>query len=148
MFLSFILELLIIAILGIFQLTSLPFIASVKPDVVLVVLLAMSVYDKSWTRRLAWLIVASAILKFLPGTDWRLALFAASSLFGMILVDYLPWKRFISFLIALAVSGYIVNFRLFGLQWNAVFREVILDLVIGSIIFGLASVFYAKKEIH
>ncbi len=148
MFLSFILELLAIAVLSIFQLTSLPLIASVKPDIVLLAILAMSAYDKHWTRRLSWLIVAVAILKFSPGIDWRLILFTASSLFGMILVDYLPWKRFISFLVALTISGYVANFGFFGFQWGAVFREIIWDLMIGIIVFGLIFVFYAKKEIH
>ncbi len=148
MFLSSILEIFAIIILGIFQLTSIPFIYYVKPDLTLLAVLAMSAYEKRWIRRIAWLIIAAAILKFTPGIDWRLALFTASAAFGMILSDYLPWKRPVNFLIAVAVSGFAVNLELFGLEWNAALREMGLDLIIGIIFFGLASVFYAKKKIN
>ncbi len=148
MFLSFIIEIAVVALLSLFQLTGVTFLGAVKPDLALLIILSMGAYDKRWTRRLSWLILSAAILKFTPGIDWRLAIFAVSAVFGIILIDYLPWTRLISFIIAVVLSGFMVNLRLFGMEWSAVSKEIILDLVLGIIMFLVASLAYGKKEIH
>ncbi|MCL5006725.1 MAG: hypothetical protein M1153_01060 [Patescibacteria group bacterium] len=148
MFPLFISEAFVTALVGFFQLTSFLFVSSVKIDATLLALLVMSVYDKNWARRLSWLIIAAVILKFFPGFDWSLALFVLAVVAGMICIDYLPLLSIISFFIAVAISTFIVNFHFFGIEWVAVYREVLLNSAAGAAALFIANFAYGKKTIR
>ena len=148
MFQSFILEIFIIALASFVQLTNAVFFNAVKPDLALVLVLAMAAYDKRWERRISWLIVATFILKFMPQFDIQALFFVLAALSGMLLIDYLPWQRLIEVAVAVAVGTLVVNFKLFGPEWGATFTEMLFNIPLALLLTYLASLAYGKKEIR
>lgn len=141
--LKFVSSALLVIIVSLFQLTSYSFIGGIKPNLSLIFILIFSLINKEWVLRLNLIFIAALLLRFSVSFEAQNILFIASSIAGIIIIDYLPWKsalNIISAIIAATVLSNILDFNSYRF-----FAEAGYNIVFGFIVFLIIKRIYGKK---
>lgn len=114
-----------------------------KPNLILITLIILSLINESWTKRFVLILTASLILKFTPGFSLFDFVFLGAALLAIILTNSLPWQEPVNLLLATLAGTVIIN--LASLHFPAVIYEIILNLFLALILFTLLKLVYVPK---
>lgn len=122
-------------------------ISGVKPDLALVGVIAVSFFVSNLWEGFLLVALAALILKFSPGFESEILTLSLIGAGALMIKKYLPWHYFFSNLILITVGTFI--FYLF-LAANLIptiifFKELILNLIAGTLIFALLSFLWQNK---
>lgn len=142
--LIFIVELFLVGLVALGQSTSL-FFWGVKPNLTLVLILALGVITKSWFRRIILIVIGAFFLKFSPLINLNDFLFIATVLLALAILDYLPWRKIISLGLLLGAATFVLNLQTFDFPRFLI--ELSLNLGFALIVVLVLKLTYAKEAI-
>jgi len=140
----FSLNLLLVLILGLVQLSSVPFIYGLKPNLVLVFVIAASVFSRNSLEKIILVVFGALAIKFHPGFDWYDILFIMSALVGVSLVKYLKSQAIISVSVAVIVATIIINITKLD---SFIIIEILMNLIIAWLMYAALKMTYGKNSI-
>ncbi len=109
-------SLVLLALASLLQQESFFFIGGIKPNLALALLIALSRFHSSWTGRILLMATTVLFLKFQPGWDPDILIFAFGSLIAILLIDSLPWLQEISIILGIVLLTLILNLTGFELK--------------------------------
>lgn len=121
------------------------FIFGVKPNLALVLIYALSLINKSWVERGA-LIFASALVLSFYAFDFRIILFVAVAILGILAIDSLPWTRILNVIMAISLGTIFMNIYNFQLETAAL--EIVFNLAFGAVLFMIVGNDIPKQKIR
>jgi len=129
---------------GLLQQSPLLYVAGVKPNITLAALVVFLSIYKTFSQRVFLIGAAVLSLKFFPGFDIGVALFAAAAVFSALVLDLLPWKRFARVVAAATLGTVIMQFA----SWDlGVFtKELIMNMLFTGTAFYILSGYVAKSK--
>ncbi|HUY69501.1 MAG TPA: hypothetical protein VMU70_00530 [Candidatus Tyrphobacter sp.] len=146
MFLSDLIRLLLLLVLGIFQLSRASIIYGLKPDFLFVYLVFLGLDEKRWPRRIFFLALSIVLLKFLPNFTSQSLLFAAGVVLGYLVIDYFPSRLAVSFFLALTLGTFLIDLRIRGFDWLSVVLELGYNLALGLVFLSLTHLYDFKRK--
>jgi len=141
--LKFVFSALLVVIIALFQLTSYSFIGSIKPNLSLILILIFSLMNKEWVLRLILIFAAALLLRFSVSFETQNVLFIISSIVGMIIIDYLPWKPVLNIIFAIIIATLLSN--IIDFNFYRVLTEAGYNVILGFIVFLIIQRIYGKK---
>jgi len=141
--LKFVFSALLVVIIALFQLTSYSFIGDIKPNLSLILILIFSLINKEWVLRLILIFAAALLLRFSVSFEMQNVLFIISSIVGMIIIDYLPWKPVLNIISAIIIATLLSN--IIDYNFYRVFTEAGYNVILGFIVFLIIQRIYGKK---
>lgn len=142
--LLYIVSVIILAIAALVQTTSIFVIASVKPNLVFVLLVLFAHIYKSWPKRALLILASALLLKFSPTLAWIDIIFIAVAFLIMALVDYFPWRRIINSAFAIIFGTVVIGIPFFSFSSIAI--ETLLNLVLVLMLFLPLEFIYEKEK--
>jgi len=142
--LLYIVSVIALAIAAFIQTTSIFVIASIKPNLVFVLLVLFAHIYKSWPKRVLLILVSALLLKFSPTLAWIDVIFIAVAFLIMALVDYFPWRRIINSVFAVALGTVVIGVSAFSL--SSIGTETALNVALVLILFLPLEFIYAKEK--
>ena len=133
----FLTSLIIIVAASLLQISDI-FIFGIKPNILLVSLLALSIINNLWIQRIILVLSSVVVLNFYPmisfGSifDLRLLFFAAIAVLAITLIDYAPWTNLINLSLAVVLSTIILNIYNFDL--TSVVLESLYNILLSLLI--------------
>ena len=115
----------------------------IKPNLILVTLVTLTLINPSWIRRTALITTAALILKFTPGLALLDFIFVGAALVAILLADFLPWRQPVSLLVAILVGAVMINAD--HLSLLPLIYELILNLLLGFILFNLLKLVHVSE---
>jgi hypothetical protein len=143
--LQFIVNFLIIVFGALIQITNVAFISTLKPNIVLACLVAISVFQKDWIGRSILILMAEIILTFQPTFGWMDLVLISTFALTMALVDFLPWKKIINIILAVIFGTTILNITL-HFSFMLFLKEAIMNTILAILVFWLIELIYAKTS--
>lgn len=110
--------------------------ATIKPNLIFVVLVILGIINPNWIKRAILILVATLILKFTPGFSLFDLTFIGTAAAAMILMDFLPWRQPINLFLAVTVGTVIID--LDHLTFLPLIYELILNLLLAFVFFALS----------
>lgn len=95
-------------------------------------------------RRIFLLLTAGIAVKTYSGITFDQVIFLGSLVFGMILLDLLPWRRVANVALALTIST--LGFYVFAWDTTVAIGELARNAVVMSIVYALMIPFYEKAN--
>lgn len=117
--------------------------ATIKPNLIFVVLVILGIMNPNWIRRATLILVAALILKFTPGFSAFDLTFIGASVAAIILMDFLPWQQPINLFLAVTVGTAVIN--LDHLTFLPLIYELILNLLLALVFFALPKLFHVPQ---
>ena len=120
-------------------------ILGVKPNLVLVVILAFGLLEKDWLKRAILVLLAIATLIIEPGLGLKTILIMSIFFLALALIDFLPWREIANSASALVIGTLLIDVG--GFQFNVFLMEALYNLSLLGIlvlIFTLSWVKYSK----
>lgn len=148
---KFLFWLLIISVAAILQTNRFFILSNVNPDLILLTILAAVVSEKKFLLVSLFLFFSSLLLLFLA-SFWLLeiAVLTGIGFLSLLIRKILSGNKFFDFLILifLGTLGFylIISPRYFLIQLWTLIGELIYNLFLGFLIFGIAIFFYEKKN--
>ena len=133
-----------LAIAAFLQTTNLLFINQIKPNLVFALLVAFAHFKKDWAERVFLILVPALILKFSPSILWTDVIFIVSAFLVMALMDYLPWRRIINSIFAVAVGTIIIGIS--ALDLSSLLTELVYNIILVIILFSIINWVYGKTK--
>lgn len=121
----------LVAIASILQTTSLFSIGGIKPNLTLVLLLVIGIYEEKWPRRIILILISMLFLKLSVYPSISIIAFGSYVALGMWLIDHLPWRKEFNGIISLAAIFIIQN--LFSYPLVIAGWEFIYNFVFGAL---------------
>jgi len=143
--LRFIVSTILIFFGSLVQVTNIPLVNGVKPNISIVLLVVLSVFETDWIKRGVLVLIAATILTFDQFVSWFDAIFLLTALLVIALPDVMPWKRFFNVLVSVSIGTLILNialvfvFKIFLIELTANLFLAIVTLGILSLINEKAS---------
>ncbi len=119
-------------------------LGGVKPNLVLAVLAVLAVFHKKWIRRVILVMIAALIVTFSPIITWFDLIFTATILLIMAIIDFAPWRKFISIAVAVISGTLILNVVSFTPR--VVLTELLMNIALATIIFSLLQLIYVEEK--
>ncbi len=119
------------------------FDATIKPNLIFVVLMILGIINSSWVKRAILILVAALILKFTPGFSLLDLTFIGATVASIILMDFLPWQQPINLLLAVTIGTIIIN--LDRLTFLPLTYELILNLLLAFVLFSLLKLVHVPQ---
>ncbi|MBI2010788.1 MAG: hypothetical protein HYS89_00930 [Candidatus Colwellbacteria bacterium] len=142
--LIYIVNLIFVALAGLIQNTNLLVFEGVKPNLVLVLLLTLGFFYRNWFRRIIFILVGAFFLKFSPVIEVEDLFFITAVSAGLFFLDYLPWRKTISFTTVLVLATLILNLRAFSLFRFSV--ELLMNLGFAALFLLIFKWTHAKEK--
>ena len=101
-------------------------ILGVKPNLVLVVILAFGLLEKDWLKRSVLVLLSIATLIIEPGMGLETIFTVSIFFFTLTLIDFLPWREIANSASALAIGTLLIDIN--GFQLGVFFMEVVYNL--------------------
>ena len=120
-------------------------ILGVKPNFVLVIILAFGLLESDWLKRFILVLLAIATLIIEPNIGIETILAALIFVIALILLDFLPWKGVANSALDLTICTLLINLNVF--RFGVFFTEAIYNLsLLGLLVllFTLSGVKYSK----
>ena len=120
-------------------------ILGVKPNLVLVVILAFGLLEKDWLKRSILVLLGMATLIIEPSLGLKTMLTMAIFFLALALIDFLPWKEIANSASALSIGTLLINIS--GFQLGVFFMEAAYNLSLLGLfvlLFTLSGVKYSK----
>src|SRR3989338_7685329 len=120
-------------------------ILGVKPNFVLVVILAFGLLEKDWLKRSILVLLSMVTLIIEPGIGLETILTIIIFFFALALIDFLPWREIANSASALVIGTLLINIS--GFQLGVFFTESIYNLSLFGLcilLFTLSGVKYFK----
>jgi hypothetical protein len=130
---QFIVSLLLVAALALIQLTNWFSAANLKPNLILALLAALTLFEPNWLKRSIFIFTAVFLLKFSPTLNWL----------DLILIDNLPWLKPVNLLVAIVAGTILLNLDNF--RPALVFPELIGNIFLSFLFFSLLKLIYGEK---
>ncbi len=114
-------------------------ILSIKPNIALVAIIAVSFFTANLWHRIFLVVLSAIILKFAPGFEKEILTFCLIGVTLAVAKDYLPWHHFLNNLFLVA-AGTIIFYLILApnLILSVIFlEELFLNLVFGALFFAL-----------
>lgn len=109
---------------------------TVKPDLLLAFVVVLLTVNPNWVKRLVMIAVAALVVKENPGLTSSNLIFPGTLVLSALLLDFLPWQRTITALLAVAAGTLIMNIQYFSLlpfiyelAINLIFTFTLLNLL-------------------
>ncbi len=109
----------------------------------LVAILIFSLINKEWVSRLILVFIAALLLRFSASFEAQNILFIASSIIGIIIVDYLPWKPVLNIIFAIIAATILSN--ILDFDSYRFFTEAGYNIILGFVVFWIIQRIYGKK---
>ncbi|KKU11917.1 MAG: hypothetical protein UX16_C0001G0013 [Parcubacteria group bacterium GW2011_GWB1_45_7] len=143
--LQFIVSVILVTVASFLQTTAAIIIkGGIKPNLIIVLLVVLACVNKGWTTRVGLILLSAFILKFSPWISWADVIFISTALLAMALVDYLPWRRGINSIIAVAAGTVILNPSFSDI--SSIVLEVIINTSLILIFLLVLEILYGKKK--
>ena len=84
-------------------------ILGVKPNLVLVVILAFGLLEKDWLKRAILVLLAIATLIIEPGLGLKTILIMSIFFLALALIDFLPWREIANSASALVIGTLLID---------------------------------------
>lgn len=120
-------------------------ILGVKPNLVLVVILAFGLLDKDWLKRSILVLLAIVTLIIEPAMSMETVLVTAIFFLVLALGDFLPWRDIANSAFALVIGTLLININ--GFQLGIFFKEAAYNLSLFGLcilLFTLSGVKYSR----
>ncbi len=117
--------------------------ATIKPNLIFVVLMILGIMNPNWIRRVILILVAALILKFTPGFSLLDLTFIGTLVASMALMDFLPWRQPINLFLAVTIGTIIINLGHF--TFLPLIYELILNLLLAFVLFALLRLFHVPQ---
>ncbi len=120
-------------------------VLGVKPNFVLVTILAFGLLEQDWLKRVILVLLAIVTLIIEPGIGQQTILTALIFFFALTLIDFLPWKGIANTASALAIGTLLIHVN--GFQLGVFLMEVTYNLSLLGLcvlLFTLSGVKYSK----
>lgn len=111
------------------------FSATLKPDLILVVLIILALVNPNWIKRAILILTAALILKVSPGITFPDLIFVTAAVASIILMDFLPWRQPANLIPAVSLGTLIINFD--RLTLSPLIYELIFNLSLALVLFVL-----------
>lgn len=139
----YVLSLIAIALVGLWQLSSLAYVGGLKPNWLLVILLTLSQINRSWFFRFLSVLLGTFFIKFREMFNFSDLIFPLTVLSGMALIDYLPWPSGITPFLVVILATFIINLENF--QSQVFLLETVYNLLLTALFFWLISKIHATR---
>lgn len=137
----------LVALVSILQTTNVFNIEGIKPNLALVLLLVIGIYEEKWPRRIILIFISMLFLKLSVYPDISIIVFGSLSALGIGIIDYLPWRKELNGIIALGAI-FIIQI-IFGYPMAVVGWEFIYNFIFGALFVLISMIItqnrYAKK---
>lgn len=142
--LRFTINFVLIVLAGLLQSATWFSFLGIKPDLVMVLILAILITDHDWIDRFAFIIVGELMLQFAPSPDIYSLIFLVVMLISAVIFDRINLQRYmtlgaVTFLATIAMDVYS------RMQWTAILTEAAYNLVLVILIYAILSATYGKK---
>ena len=138
---------LVVGLLALIQSLGFSFLG-IKPNLVISAVIAGSFFVKDLFEGLLLVALSVLILKFSPDSGNEIILLSLIGAVSVLIERHLPWRHFVDNLVLIA-AGTIVFYLVLApdLILGMIFlKELILNLVFGSLIFAFFSALWQNKE--
>lgn len=125
------------------QLTDITLIGNANVNFVLATVIVLGTVHEEWMKRWILILISVFILKFSPIINWFDIVLIATLFLAIIIVDYLPWRKFINVSVAIIIGTVILNIESFSL--DSFILEVFLNILTAFLVFWLLKLTYAEK---
>jgi hypothetical protein len=116
----------------------------VKPDLVMVLVLAMVISDRDWVDRLAFILIGEFMLQFGPNPDIYSLIFLGLMVVSAVVFDYVNFQQYLVLGAVTLVTTVLMN--VYGhVQLSVVLTEIAYNLVLVVPIYTILSSSYGKK---
>lgn len=116
---------------------------TIKPNLVLIVLIALSYLNPNWMKRLIFIFIAAIVIKQAPGFTFPDLVFFSTILLAIALADFLPWQQTINSLLAVTAGTLILNLQ--NITFLPFVYELILNLSLALILLALLKLVYVPQ---
>ncbi len=142
--LRFTINLLLIIFAGLLQSATWFVFMGVKPDLVMVLVLAMVISDRDWVDRLAFILIGEFMLQFGPNPDIYSLIFLGLMVVSAVVFDYVNFQQYLVLGAVTLVTTVLMN--VYGhVQLSVVLTEIAYNLVLVVPIYTILSSSYGKK---
>jgi len=131
--------------LSILQTTSAVIFFGIKPNFVFALFVVIAGLEKDWLKRIAIVLLSLIMIRFTPSISWFDLIFVSTSLLIFALVDYLPWKSFITSIASVVIGTAIIEFSYH--EVSRILLEILMNSVIVVLFLGIFKLTNGKKEI-
>ncbi len=114
-----------------------------KPNLILVTLLILALVNHGWLPRAFLILSAALILKFTPSLAVFDFIFIGAALSSILFMDLLRWRQPLNLFAAILVGTIIISLE--DLIFLPLVYELILNLLLGLILFSLLKLVYGSK---
>jgi len=142
--LVFIASLVSVLLVSALQMTNIIFVGDIKPNLIFALFAVLAHYNKNWTRRGILVLLSAVIVKFSPVITWLDIIFVLILFLVIALVDYLPWRKAINSVSAVALGTVIMSLSSFNLSLLTL--EIIINSVLTLIFLTIFEYSYGKKK--
>lgn len=120
-------------------------IAGVKPNFVLVILVAFGLLEKDWLKRAVLVLLSGVVLIIEPYLGFQTLLVMSIFFFALALIDFLPWHELANASLALTTATLLID--LSGFRFGIFAIELTYNLALlglGILLFTLSGVKYSR----
>jgi len=135
--LAFIASFILTAAVALIQATNWFLVGStVKPDLLLALLVALMMAHPNWPKRLILIVLAAFIIKENPGIALSNLVFPAALVAAALIVDILPWEQTVNAMLAAAAGTLVISLQsftflpfIYELAFNLGLTFIIINLI-------------------
>ncbi|MEX2054327.1 MAG: hypothetical protein WD883_02195 [Candidatus Colwellbacteria bacterium] len=115
----------------------------VKPNLVLVAIVALALFEKDWLRRTIAVLLGAALLVLEVAFGFDTIFSLGVFFIALALVDFLPWRPLLNGTVAISIATLIIN--LGGFQLGVFALELIYNLVILFALFAMFNAWTTRR---